>query len=135
MAFTDAERVQIRRFMGGSFLFIYHDNRLESAMTTVETLPDSGATEDYITDTLLVRLAAVETALAANHCRLAALDADEVKIDAVRAQLALRAEGRRYSSQLAHALGFKSVLRDCWAASEPNADQPLGEVKGPDYVG
>lgn len=130
MAFTDAERVQIRRWMGGSFLFIYHDDRLESAMNTVEALPDSGATEDYITDTLLVRCEAAFVQLAALENKLLALDADEIKIDAVRAQGAIRQIGRVYSSQLANALGFNAVLRDAWSMADPDITQGLGAIGG-----
>jgi hypothetical protein len=130
MAFTDAEKVQIRRWMGGSFLFINIDQRLESAMTTVENLPDSAATEDYITNTLLVQLAATDTQLQSLRTKFLALDADEVKIDAVRAMGALRSEGRRYSQQLAHSLGFNAILRDPWSMSSPDPTQQLGAVAG-----
>lgn len=130
MAFTDAEKVQIRRWMGGSFLFIAVDSRLESAIQTVEALTDGGATEAYIRDTLLVQCAAIDTTLQGHQNKFLALDADEVKIDAVRAMGALRAEGRRYSQQLAHALGFNAPLRDAWAMGDPDPTQELGDVAG-----
>lgn len=113
--------------MGGSFLFIMHDQRLESAMDTVENLPDSGATEAYITDTILASLASVDANLQSLHSKFLALDADEVKLDAVRAAGALRQEGRRYSQQLATALGFLAVLSDPWTAAEPDPRQSLGD--------
>lgn len=130
MAFTDANKVQIRRWMGGSFLFINIDERLEASMRTVEALPDSGATEAYIVSTLLVILDSVDVQLQALHAKFLALDADEVKLDAVRAMGALRSEGRRYSQQLAHSLGFNAVLRDPWAMGPPDPTQQLGAKAG-----
>lgn len=132
MAFTDAERVQIRRWMGGSFLFINIDQRLESAIDTVENLPETptGQTEAYIRDTLLVRLDAAFTELSKLESKLLALNIDEVKVDPVRAVASLRSVGRTYSQQLAHSLGFNSVLRDAWAMGSPDPTQQLGLVHG-----
>jgi hypothetical protein len=127
VAFTDAEKVQIRRWMGGTILFIDTDNRLDAAMTTVE---GDTATEDYIRDTLLVQLAAADTTLRSLHTKFLALDADEVKIDAVRAMGAIRSEGRRLSTQLAQALGFVAPLKDAWTGADPDDRQALGDGTG-----
>lgn len=132
MPFTDAEKVQIRRYMGGSFLFVNIDERLEAAMRTVEALDETPPeqTLGYIRDTLLVRCNSAFDQLAALENKLMALDVDEVKIDAVRAIAGVRSIGRVYSQQLAHALGFNAVLRDAWAQGDPDPTQQLGDVAG-----
>lgn len=128
MAFNNAEKVQIRRWVGGDMFYVYSRQRLESAITTVETgLDDGGETENYIRDVLLVRLAAVFAELTALENKLMALDADEVKVDPVRATDAICRIGRIYSTQLAHALGFSAVLRDPWAFATPDLMQELGD--------
>lgn len=114
--------------MGGSFLFVQTETRLESAMDTVNALPDGGATEGYIRDTLLVRLEATFVELSKLESKLAALDVDEVKVDFVRAIGGIKSIGRTYSSQLATSLGFVGVLQDAWSMLPPNPNQHVGQI-------
>ena len=126
MSFNDAEKVQIRRWLGADFFYVYAQQRLEGAISTVEALPDGGETENYIKNTLLTRLEATFQELVKLENKLMALDADEVKVDPVRAVAAIKGIGRVYSQQLAHAFGLHAVFRDPWSAAPPDAGQQLG---------
>ena len=130
MAFSQAERVQIRRWLGGDLFYLFSNQRLESALDTIDNgaaaLGDGGETEIFIRTTLLVELEAHYQQLIALRNKYLALDADEVKIDAVRAMAAVRSEGRRASTQLAHALGLRGPFRDAWGGAMPDPGQQLG---------
>ncbi len=127
MAFSEAEKVQIRRYLGGTLLYIDQNPRLESAISTVETLT---ATEDYIRDDLLVQLAAIDVDLTSQHNKFIALSADEVKVDAVRAMYALRDEGWRVVGLLADAFGL-SPFRNVYEGKTARPGQALGPVTRP----
>lgn len=131
MAFSQAERVQIRRWVGGDFFYVFSRQRLESAMTTVESgLNDGGETENYIRDTLLVNLESTYQDLLALIPKQLVLDVDEVKLDPVRGRAGVCAIGRILSTQLAHSLGLHAVLRDAWAFGGTDVMQELSEFKG-----
>lgn len=133
MAFTDAEKAQIRKWLGFPALFHYRDPRLESAIHAVEVLADGGATEEQIRG-LLAKLAAVETAIDEVAECVGTVKVNGVEVDQARAQLLHERRGRRYVGQLSVALGFGGwVMRDPFAPAklQPGADalvnaRPLG---------
>ena len=123
MAFSETERVQIRRWVGGDFFYTFYDKQLESAINTAESI-GAGETEAYIRDVLLVELEALYQQLITLRPKLLILDADEIKIDPMRALMGVRSEGRRVSTQLANVLGFDQPLRDAWSGAEPAPSTP-----------
>ena len=132
MAFSDVEKVQIRRWMGGDLLYLAHDNRLESAITFVEQISDTDATITHAR-AMLADCAAISQALADLRNKQLALDVDEVKIDAPRAMVALRSQGRQASTQLAHIFGFSAPLRDPWSGGSASLNQTLANVDHHNY--
>jgi hypothetical protein len=119
VAFTSAVKVQIRRYLGWSLV---GNQRcvpgsgtvvLDSAITTVESLADGGATEALVT-TLLASLATLELKLAALWTTLDVVGSDDAKLDAARGRAALCAEGRRLVGQLADVFNVKP-LRDVFS--------------------
>lgn len=119
MAFTEPERVQIRRYLGCSRLYLQGDHRLESVMTSVQSIADGGSAPDGSTEDLiratLADLAALEGSMKALWAQAQALDADGLKIDAARAMAVLRAEGRRLVGCIADQLEFHP-RRDVFSA-------------------
>jgi len=127
MAFTEAERVQIRRYMGASAPYQQYVPALESAITSVQSEADGGAmpdssTEDYIRDTVLDKLADIETQLEALWVRAGAMEADKVKSDAERGRVGLYREGRRFVGYLANALGRAVPYADVFSPGPPRGE-------------
>lgn len=108
MAFTEAERVRVRRYLGYSRLYLQTDPRLESVLTSVQSEADGGAAPDSSTEdlirALLADLAELEVAMKALWAQAQALDADGLKIDVARAMTVLRSEGRRLIGAIADQL-------------------------------
>jgi hypothetical protein len=106
MAFTPEERAKIRKWLCGASVFRDFDTRLESAITAVEGLGDSGATElmvrGYLTD-----LDDIETQLKnlRGEC-LATTQVNKIQRDGARALLVIRSEGRRIVGYLARTLSY-----------------------------
>ncbi len=132
MAFTEPERVQIRSFMGATRLFLDQDNRLESAMDAVDAFPTSD-TEDYITDTILVRLNAIDAELVKLETKYLAMSADEVKVSPAQAQGMLYRDGRRWVGRLADTLSMRPY-RDTYTASPEAPSQRLGQITTPSHL-
>jgi hypothetical protein len=107
-AFTEAERVQIRRYLGFSRLRTQYNPLLESAITSVQSEANGGSLPTADTETLirslLASLVTLESKLVTLWSQAAALAVDEVKVDPVRAAMFLRSEGRRLVTALSHAL-------------------------------
>jgi len=98
MAFSEAERVQVRRYLGCSRLYLQSDPRLESVMTSVQAAADGGSAPDGSTEDLLRQtladLAELKVRMKDLWAQAQALDADGLKIDVARAMAVLRSEGR-----------------------------------------
>jgi hypothetical protein len=63
MAFTEAQRVQIRFYLGFTDLFRDHNHRLESAMTVVGDRPATQAQIELILASLVTAEASLQTAV------------------------------------------------------------------------
>jgi hypothetical protein len=116
MAFTGAERVRIRMYMGASATHLSHDSRLESAIATAEADADL---EVHIRTVILVRLAAIDARLEAYETSFEAHEIDELTVDAARASAAARTLGRMWVNRLAAALGMGGPRTDCYAPAKP----------------
>jgi hypothetical protein len=121
-AFTEAERVSIRRYLGFSRLHTLYNSRLESSITSAQAVADGGSLESDATATLiratLTSLASVEAKLACVWDQAAALKVDEIEVDPARAMAILRSEGRRLVTTLANALDITPRC-DAFGATEP----------------
>ena len=108
MAFSEGERVQIRRYLGYSRLYLQSDPRLEAVMTSVQSQADGGSSPDSSTEdlirSLLGDLVELQRSMKALWAQAQALDADGLKIDVARAMAVLRSEGRRLVGEIADQL-------------------------------
>jgi hypothetical protein len=120
MAFTEADRVQIRRYLCYPNVFVQSDPRLESAITTVQSTADGGSRPDNSAEldlkTIVVDLQAVDAKLKALWGPALATRADDVSLDVPRARAMLCAEGRRLVNALSAAVNTKP-LRDYFSAA------------------
>lgn len=105
MAFTEAQRVKIRFYLGWSARFHQFDSRLEQAMNAVDA-DGSGETELQV-EAVLTSLDAVTASLTAAHDRLKALAVGSIKLSGNGEINALRSEGRRHAGSLASTLGVE----------------------------
>lgn len=126
MAFTEAERVKIRRYLGYSRRYVSSDPRLESAITTIQSTADGGSFPDSTSEaeirTILAALATVETQL--DECSAAAMalrDGDSEIDFGYRFQVA-RTRGRMLVGSLSDVLEI-SPIRDIFS---PKRSAPLG---------
>lgn len=101
MAFSDAQRTQIRRYLGYSDLARQVDLRLEAAMDGVSPSGEGLAVE------LLCRLDNIETKLQEVQGCLKVVRVEDVYLAHDRGVIALRQEGNRYVMQLSDLLYTK----------------------------
>lgn len=120
MAFTEAQRVKIRRYLGAPAVYLTDEPLLENAMNAVELKPDSQAEA-------LVLLAALDT-LDAKLLAVGCLDTVQVgniQMDPIRGQYYVRQVARTYAGRLAVLFGLNGPIRDAFSA------QPVGDVSMP----
>lgn len=129
MAFVEAEKVQIRRWLGYSAIYTNLDSRLESAIITVQSTADGGSRPDNTTELAikdyLTKLSTVETRLNELAIQMHVGTVDEVELDGPRGQLGLRQLGRQYVGHISDALSTKP-LRDPFSTPDtgPRDDSP-----------
>lgn len=97
MAYAEAQRVEIRFYLGWSARFHQFDSRLEQAMNAVDTELDTQAKAEVI----LAALADVMAKLTDAHSRLKALKVGSIELPGKIEIAMLRAEGRRHAGALA----------------------------------
>jgi hypothetical protein len=103
MAFTEPEKVQIRRYMrwppGNT------EPRYDSQIQRIQSAAEGGVMPDNSTELaareLLAELAAKQTELAGISCSAEAGNVDEINVDGPRGGMWLRSEGRRLVGDLA----------------------------------
>jgi hypothetical protein len=121
MAFSEAERVQVRRWLGFPAIFQQAEPRLENALTSVQSIADGGSRPDNSTEVAirgyLTTLATIESQELSLLTQMQALKADNIGIDPVRGMMGLRQIGRRYVRHLADALAT-SPRGDAWSAAK-----------------
>jgi hypothetical protein len=123
--FSQQDRVNIRHFMGFGAIFKQADLRLENGITAIQSVADGGSQPDSTSENaaraIVCDLLAVECSLKALWSQFAVGRADKVRIDAARAMIALRMEGRRLVTGLSSVLAT-SPRRDAFASTAPNPD-------------
>ena len=108
MAFAEADRVQIRRYLGYPQIWLQADPRLENAITNIQSLSDGGtrpnpspSAAETQAKAFVTSLLGVDASLATLATFMGATRADEASLDAAREQARLFAIGRDYIKQLA----------------------------------
>lgn len=107
MAFSEAERVQIRRYMCWQIDAI--TIRYDSLIDRIQAKAEGGAmtdnsTELYVRNEVLSGLAKIEAKLREFWDQMQADSVGTLRVDPARAMGALRSEGRRYVHMLARVL-------------------------------
>ena len=125
MAWTEADRVAIRSYLGFADLFLQADPRLESAIASLQARTDGGTRPDGSAEAQirrwLAQLARIETRLEEVWEEAEAGKVDELGVDAYRGMALLRSEGRRIVGRLARALATTPVA-DAFAAAPVDPD-------------
>ena len=105
MAFTEADRVNIRIYLGFGSLFLQADSRLESAISAIQSVADGGTrpTSDAETSlkAILTKLQAIDNNIDSLAVQQGATAVDEIKVDAARELARLRMVGRSYVNRMA----------------------------------
>jgi hypothetical protein len=108
VAYTEADRVQIRRYLGVASLYLQADPRLESAITASQSIADGGTRPDSSLETQikadLAACAAVDAAIAATRQTMGATKVEEISLDTVREVALRKQEGAMYVGRIARAL-------------------------------
>lgn len=119
MAFTEADRVQIRRWLGYSPMYASYDPTLENAILAAQASSDGGARPDASTETALrgylTQLAGIETNRLALLEEMQAFKLSDLTVDPVRALAGLSQVGRMYVGFLSDALSTP-IKRDVFSA-------------------
>lgn len=118
MAFTEAERVQIRKYLGFAAIYLQAQPLLENAITAVQSIAEGGSrpdssTEDEIRRTL-VKLQAVDTKLDELDC-LGTVSVNKIVMDPIRARLAIAMQGRVLVGRLAYQLAINGPIHDVFS--------------------
>jgi hypothetical protein len=110
MAFTEANRVAIRRWLGYP---AQRDNSFESAITNVQSVSDGGAMVDSSTETeiksWLTALDDIRAKIAAlrTQAQVAGVGQKEAELDTIRGIFSLATEGRMLIGFIADAVGYR----------------------------
>lgn len=118
MAFTEADRVLIRQYVGWSAIFLQFQPLLESAITTIQSVADGGTRADGSTETLvrslLAQLQAVDAKLADFDC-LGTLAVNKIQMDQIRARMVVQQWGRVLVGRLCTVLSLEGPISDCYS--------------------
>lgn len=130
-AWTEAQRVSARKWLGFGNVFLQADPRFETAMNAVLAVADGGTRPDnsaqlailgYLAfldgGTIPPAAGSLEAQWQALLIQLAVGEADgEAKIDAIRALAGVAKIGRFYVRLICYSLGFEKPLVDVFAAN------------------
>ena len=104
MAWAEADRVQIRMYIGYSATFQQADSRLESAITSVQATADGGTRPDNSTELairgVIAQLQLTDQAIANLTPLYGASQLDEVSLDVARQDALLRKQARALVKRL-----------------------------------
>jgi hypothetical protein len=132
MAFTEADRVQIRQYVGWSAIFLQFQPLLESAITTIQSIADGGIRIDNSTEllvkSLLTQLQAVDSSLLNFDC-LGTNQVGNIQQDNIRARMVVMQWGRVLVGRLCTVLSLEGPIADCYSSS-PSGPVRLGYSLG-----
>ncbi len=132
MAFTEADRVLIRQYVGWTAIFQVAQPLLESAITTIQSVADGGIRIDNSTEllvkSLLAQLQKVDEQLLEFGC-LGTVSVNKVAMDNVRARMVVMQWGRVLVGRLCTVLSLEGPITDCYSSS-PSGPVTLGYAIG-----
>lgn len=111
MALTDAQKADIRWYLGYSARFYQSFSRLEQAMSALENDPDAETLVLAAIDSVKL----IDTKLVEVHDRLKAVQVCDIKLGHKKELCALRGEGRRFVGRIAATLGVP-VMHDVFGS-------------------
>lgn len=130
MAFTLAEKVDIRLYTGWSGRWHQVDSDLERAMSAIETEPEA----ETLIRGLLVSCRDIDAKMVDAHGRLKAMKVGSIDLTGGGELDELRGEGRRFSGRICSHLGV-DFREDCWAGASPsNTGGSRGGYGGGNYA-
>jgi len=122
MAFTEADRVQIRQYVGWTAIFLQAQPLLESAITTIQAKADGGNMVDNSTELLvkglIIQLQAVDAKLFQIDC-LGANQVGNIQQDNIRARMVVQQYGRMLVGRLCTVLSLEGPISDCFSSLPP----------------
>lgn len=132
-AWTELEKVNIRRYLGVSNTFVQFDPAVEQAIVAALATADGGNQPDSTLQTViqstLTDLETLEADQKALWKQASASKIDELIVDPARALFLLRAEGRRLVGYLSDHLNVRP-RRDVFSAKAPGYEQ-IGDRHAP----
>ena len=121
MAFTEADRVLIRQYVGWSAIFLQYQPLLESAITTIQAVTDGGVRADNSTEllvkSLLAQLQKVDAKLMEFDC-LGVNAVNKIMQDNVRARMVVMQWGRVLVGRLCTVLSLEGPISDCFSPGQ-----------------
>jgi hypothetical protein len=124
VAFVEADRVQIRRWLGYSAMYASRDPIMENAITAAQSTADGGSRPDNTTELAIkgyvAQLGIIETKWQALYDEAEAYKVNELVVDPARGAAILKQFGRMYVGHLSDALSTP-VKRDVFSAPMPGA--------------
>lgn len=122
MAFSESERVQIRRWLGYSRMYASFNPILESVITNAQASGDGGSMVDNSTELAvrgwLTELGTIETRMKELEDQMQAHKLGNLTVDPLRALAGLRSLGRQYVGHLSDALSAP-LKRDVFSPAVP----------------
>lgn len=132
--FVEADRVQIRQYLGYSDTYLQADPRLESAITNVQSIADGGTRPDNSTELLVksivVKLQNIDLAIDRLDDQQGGVAVGTIRVDSARELGRLRMKGRMYAHRLARVFDT-AVHFDAFGSQPPTdfTDMPGGYGK------
>jgi hypothetical protein len=127
MAYTEANRVQIRKYLGAGSVYLQLFPKLENAITATQSIADGGVRPDNSTETevlsYVTKLQTIEVRLEELQIQMAVTQAgkDEVTLNNAQGVSLLRKEGRRMVGVISRMLACAPVF-DFFSGQAPSSE-------------
>ena len=127
MAFSQANRVSIRKYLGAGSVFGQLFPKLENAITAVQSTADGGSQPDNSTElsvlSILTKLETIETKIEGLYCQVQVVEANnkEIVLNTAQGMYLLKSEGRRMIGVLSRTLAC-APLYDYFSGQQPSAE-------------
>lgn len=141
-AWTEAQRVSVRKWLGYGNIFLQADARLETALNAVLATTDGGTRPDSSAQTAIIGyITFLDQTLEPQmqglvpSFQVKSADGDQkgsaVELDAIRGLIGLNKLGRMYVRLICYSLGFTRPLRDVFSANSASNEE-ISNVREPD---
>lgn len=130
---SSTEKAQLRAYLGNAAIFRQWNTALDNAILAVQSMSDGGSRPDD-GDQLLIRvwmgkIASIETKIEALYCQLPieAAGKDNVRLDAARALVVLKSQGKMLIGRIAHSFSINPI-HDYFGQAEIGVTGESGSV-------